>query len=588
MRKSSGLFIGFLVVSIFCSYVLTLSPVLLSIEQNPKIETTNPKISNVPTPFIHYEFYNFSDSLNHSPNGIPIGNAYIVSNGIVGSGLFVQSETSEFIIPHVDGLITLDEFTIQFWFKQNEQQTITQNLIQKGNISSQSTFNIFRYPYDAFNTADVIAGHANEFGQWEQVSNPNSLNFGEWHLVTYVKAQEWHGYWIDAKQIYSTPIANQVYNSSDPIRIGLNAINLYFDELMIWNYVLDQQYIVEYYQEFFPMANFISDKLQVSLGESIQFYDTTAGGYPPYIYSWNFDDGTYSSEQNPVHVFNQIGKSEFFVTLTVSDFLGNTSSITKTIQIINNIGYFSLSSQNGDHSNDGRIRLNWTIAANATHYEVYEDNIYLATRNGNENWFEIIKSTPGTYSYYVKAWGNSGFRDSNTVIITTDTYTGAFSLWSEGVENPDRDGIFTLQWGESLNAEYFEIYEDNRLIHSMNGSIREFTISGKVSGVYDYYVKAKNSKGFFDSNRISITVSLNQNENKTDIPNNSGGDSMGNLLKFLQDNASFIAGGTAGVMALAVVLKILKGGKGKIKLKLPKAPLGDNINTNDDFFDSEL
>ncbi len=397
------------------------------------------------------------------------------------------------------------------------------------------------------------------------------------------------GYWIDGKWVYNSSITANVFNSSDPIRIGVNAINLYFDELMIWNSVLPEPNIEEYYKEFFPIAYFSSDKSDVILGESVQFYDGTTGGYFPYTYSWMFDDGTYSSEPNPSHTFTQTGKEIFYVNLTITDMLGNTSTFTKEIFVINNVGTFWISSQNGDYSPDGRIRLNWTIAENASYYEIYQNNVYIATRNANENWFEIIKTNPGVYEYYVKAVGVSGSRMSNIVSITTDTFPGAFSLWTYGTENPDQDGIFTLQWGESLNVAYFEVYEGNRLIHTTSGP-RELKVTVNESRVYEYYVKAKNSRGFFDSNRISVTVSLNQNQTNSDPknPNGAGGDSTDNLMKFLQENAPIIAGSTAGAMALAVIFKVLKGGKGKIKIKLPKAPFGDSITPNDDFFDSEL
>jgi PKD repeat protein len=48
-------------------------------------------------------------------------------------------------------------------------------------------------------------------------------------------------------------------------------------------------------------------------------------------YSWNFGDGGTSTEEDPIHTYTAEG--EYTVTLTVSDGLGNSDDISKTVQI---------------------------------------------------------------------------------------------------------------------------------------------------------------------------------------------------------------------------------------------------------------
>lgn len=48
-------------------------------------------------------------------------------------------------------------------------------------------------------------------------------------------------------------------------------------------------------------------------------------------YSWNFGDGGTSTEKDPVHTYTAEG--EYTVTLTVSDGLGNSDDVSKTVQI---------------------------------------------------------------------------------------------------------------------------------------------------------------------------------------------------------------------------------------------------------------
>lgn len=54
-----------------------------------------------------------------------------------------------------------------------------------------------------------------------------------------------------------------------------------------------------------------------SVGESIQFTGSASGGTTPYSFSWDFGDGSTSTEQNPTHSYTVEG--EYTVILTVTD-----------------------------------------------------------------------------------------------------------------------------------------------------------------------------------------------------------------------------------------------------------------------------
>lgn len=61
----------------------------------------------------------------------------------------------------------------------------------------------------------------------------------------------------------------------------------------------------------------------------IQFVSTVTGGVGPYTYKWDFADGTNSTDQNPVHLFDAPGTYEVKVTATDS----RGVSVTDTVQL---------------------------------------------------------------------------------------------------------------------------------------------------------------------------------------------------------------------------------------------------------------
>jgi len=60
------------------------------------------------------------------------------------------------------------------------------------------------------------------------------------------------------------------------------------------------------------------------VGQPIQFQGSASGGVPPYQqWYWDFGEGNTSDEQNPLYLYHHIG--EYFVNLTVTDYVNNTS-----------------------------------------------------------------------------------------------------------------------------------------------------------------------------------------------------------------------------------------------------------------------
>ena len=63
----------------------------------------------------------------------------------------------------------------------------------------------------------------------------------------------------------------------------------------------------------------------------IQCHGLVFGGYPPYTYLWDFGDGNISNEENPSHLYKNIGS--YNITFTVTDNKGNISSNITTATV---------------------------------------------------------------------------------------------------------------------------------------------------------------------------------------------------------------------------------------------------------------
>lgn len=66
-------------------------------------------------------------------------------------------------------------------------------------------------------------------------------------------------------------------------------------------------------------------------GHAIKFYGSASGGIPPYNWHWDFGDGTTSNEQNPEHIYTNIG--DYTVQLVVEDSIGNIANDSTSAHI---------------------------------------------------------------------------------------------------------------------------------------------------------------------------------------------------------------------------------------------------------------
>ena len=202
-------------------------------------------------------------------------------------------------------------------------------------------------------------------------------------------------------------------------------------------------------------------------------------------------------------------------------------------------GEFFLDSDAGSPDGDGIFTLTWNVSVNAQNYSVYEFSSYISEINSSVTPL-LLESTShtlplsgysdGTYYFIVVANNSYGYSLSNChkIIVTfLPQPPGSLTIGSDA-GSPDDDGIFTLTWNISVNAQNYSVYEFSSYISEINYSLtslllestsQTLPLSGYSDGTYYFVVVAINSLGETLSNCLEINVQiLNTSNAKPSIP----------------------------------------------------------------------
>ena len=151
----------------------------------------------------------------------------------------------------------------------------------------------------------------------------------------------------------------------------------------------------------------------------VQFNDssTDADGYIVQ-WNWNFGDGNNSSAQNPFHSFAQSGT--FSVSLTVTDDVGNTDSITKNV-IVGEEGPspapYELSASGYKNKGQWQTDLSWTPSVPGKKIEIYRDGVLLTTVDNSGTYTDATNMKGGGSLKYKVCDPGSASSCSNEVTV---------------------------------------------------------------------------------------------------------------------------------------------------------------------------
>jgi len=179
----------------------------------------------------------------------------------------------------------------------------------------------------------------------------------------------------------------------------------------------------------------VIDEGKLRKGVAVRFSGGVVDGASDYIWHWDFDDGTTSNDQNPVHTFEDTGT--YTVELTLTDGLGYVTSDTVTVDIKENIRPEKPVRPSG--KKQGAAGNSYTYLSSTTDSE--GDVLYYLWDFGD-----------GTDSGWLGPY-NSG---EEAIVTNSWSEKDSYQLKVKVVDDPNRDGDFSdgkeSSWSDPLTV----------------------------------------------------------------------------------------------------------------------------------------
>ena len=155
-----------------------------------------------------------------------------------------------------------------------------------------------------------------------------------------------------------------------------------------------------------PVANFSANPLSANVGTPIQFTDLSTG--PVANWNWSFGDLFSSTQQHPVHVYNEAGKFTVILIVTSPEGCSDTATMERYLEIYLNSTLFfpNVFSPNGDGLNDlfGGVGVNidefHMTVFDRWGKEIFKSDNFSQLWDGKMNGRDVPE---GVYVFYVNA-----------------------------------------------------------------------------------------------------------------------------------------------------------------------------------------
>ncbi len=231
-----------------------------------------------------------------------------------------------------------------------------------------------------------------------------------------------------------------------------------------------------------PSADFsyTSDGLTVDFSDSSSDSDGSIDSW-----SWDFDDGNTSTQQNPLHSYSSSG--DYTVELTVTDDEGASSTVSKTITVSEgdqsptadfsySIDNLTVSFSDGSSDSDGSIdSWSWDFDGDGTEDETVQNPSFTYSSGGSYDVTLTVTDDDGLTDEKTKTVSVSGGETGQTVKVSGyvksdgEPIEGATVTIGEENTKTESDGYYAIEGLEGRNE--YDITVEKSDYESYSGKV---------------------------------------------------------------------------------------------------------------------
>ncbi|MFI6329747.1 discoidin domain-containing protein [Micromonospora chersina] len=161
-----------------------------------------------------------------------------------------------------------------------------------------------------------------------------------------------------------------------------------------------------------------------------------------------------------------------------------------------------------------QVRLTWTASTDnvgVTGYDVYANGTLRTSVSGSTLTYTDTQPAGATVSYYVRARDAAGNQSANSNTVTRTGNTGdttAPTAPGNLAYSQPASGQIRLTWTAStdnVGVTGYDVYANNALRGSVNGSTLSYTDSQPDSATVSYYVRARDAAGNVSATSNTVT-----------------------------------------------------------------------------------
>jgi PKD repeat protein len=184
-----------------------------------------------------------------------------------------------------------------------------------------------------------------------------------------------------------------------------------------------------------PVANFSVQLTTVAVDTEVQFTDTSTGN-PMTAWAWDFGDGTTSSEQNPIHIYEVAGT--YTVTLAATNECGVDFEIKiDYITVGAGVAPVAAFTQSVD-SGDVPFSVAFTNLSTGTPTLTYVWDFGDGSATSTQTNPTHLYTEPGTYTVTLTVTNAAGTDDATDTVTAEDLV-----IWNTATETPSSGFVFT-------------------------------------------------------------------------------------------------------------------------------------------------